>query len=467
MFHTIQAHLKNLSGIDADFLRHVCAESNSLANCVLFDVRQSHFGQCPRVEYFRGDDFVTGFKLRYVNANYFEIAPKMTENPHYVELGGQTAQQTIKMVCESIRSYNGLLKKFWEEGGKPPKLPNYRTKGGLCTASYPAQSLKIDWENGLIGLPCSRANSGEYSDLTGNRTIWIDGPRNVNPETIREVRILPRNRCFYAEFVVEVPETRAVGLDYSHAIGIDPGVGNWLTCVSSQGDSFIIDGKKVKSVNQRHNKKVAELKTGKAQGFWSDELASLTEYRNRFMRDAINKTARYIVNRCLDRGVGNVVFGWNKGVKQSVDIGDVNNQNFVMMPTARLRDRIKQLCEEVGIVFTETEESYTSRASFLDNDFLPTYGEKPERWKPSGKRGQKVKGKRLNLGRGGYQTKDGSRINSDCNGAANILRKVMTQLDLDLAKVTKGVLNLPKRVNVFKELSTVYRKRCEVCLQTT
>jgi putative transposase len=289
----------------------------------------------------------------------------------------------------------------------------------------------------------------------------------IHPNQISEVRILPRNGEIYAEYVYQYEPKLATGLDFSKALGIDPGLENWLTCVTNDGKSFIMDGRKPKSINQRYNKRVAQIQTGKAQGYWDDQLADLTEKRNRTLRDAINKTARFIVNRCLEQGIGNVVFGWGQGVKQSINMGSVNHQNFVQIPTARLKNRIEQLCEEVGINFVETEESYTSKTSFLDGDFLPTIGAKPESWKPLGKRGQRIKGKKFNLGRGGYQTADGTRINSDCNGAANILRKVAKQLGICLAKIGKGALNLPKRYDIFKGLKTSYRKRCEVCLQTT
>ncbi len=123
----------------------------------------------------------------------------------------------------------------------------------------------------------------------------------------------------------------------------------------------------------------------------------------------------------------------------------------------------------------ETEESYTSQSSFLDKDFLPTFGEKlaagcrnslpaqeaatqrAESWKPSGQRGQKRKGVRHNLGRGGYQTAFGIRINSDCNGAVNIIRKVAS---ISLAKVGKAALALPKRYNL-SSLSRFYREKNE------
>ena len=84
------------------------------------------------------------------------------------------------------------------------------------------------------------------------------------------------------------------------------------------------------------------------------------------MRDAVNKAARIVVNQCLDHGIGRIVFGWNTGQKDGANMGSKTNQKFVQIPTARLKSRITQLCELYGIEFIETEESYTSQASFVD-----------------------------------------------------------------------------------------------------
>lgn len=135
----------------------------------------------------------------------------------------------------------------------------------------------------------------------------------------------------------------------------------------------------------------------------------------------------------------------------------------MQLPTARLKQRIQQLCQQYGIEFVETEESYTSKSSFLDNEILPTYDEKlkEQEYKFSGKRGQRKKNKLHNLGRGGYQTKTGIRINSDAQGAANILKKVTIQLGLELTKIDRAVLTLPQRYDVFQRLSKSYRKHSE------
>lgn len=475
MYGTIQVRL-NIDDAVRDYLVYQCRQSNSLTNSAIYQIKQAHYEDCPQNEYFQGDEYRSGFKLQRVRtANYTELCLTMKDNCHYQALGGQAAQQTLKTVVESFKSYNGLLGVFFKGEVNLPKMPGYRTKGGLAPISYPAQAVSFDLETGQCRLPVSLETKADLVEAIGTKSIWINGCIGIHPNQISEVRILPRNGEIYAEYVYQYEPKLATGLDFSKALGIDPGLENWLTCVTNDGKSFIMDGRKLKSINQRYNQRVAQIKTGKSQGYWDDQLADLTEKRNRTMRDAINKTARFIVNRCLEQGIGNVVFGWGQGVKHSINIGSRNNQNFVQIPTARLKNRIKQLGEEVGINFVETEESYTSKTSFLDGDFLPTLGAKPESWKPSGKRGKRIKGRKFNLGRGGYQTADGTRINSDCNGAANILRKVAKQLGICLAKIGKGALNLPKRYDIFKGLKTSYRKRCvreasplgEVCLQTT
>jgi IS605 OrfB family transposase len=199
---------------------------------------------------------------------------------------------------------------------------------------------------------------------------------------------------------------------------------------------------------------VSKIKTGKSQDYWDDELAALTEKRNRQMRDNVNKAARFVVNWCLRNNISTVVFGWNQRQKDSINIGKKNNQEFVQIPTAKLKNRIAQLCQQYGIQFIEMEESFTSKSSFLDNDLLPTVGEKPDGWQPSGKR----------VKRGLYRTSNGQLVNCDAQAAANTIRKaiqraeqggfprfglnqeVITQLKVSLVKVTRGVLVRPELV---------------------
>lgn len=399
-------------------IEYVCGESNKVFNCAVYYARQIYFKA-----------------HRYVSKA--ELDEALKGNKHFQAMYSQAAQQTCHSVFESFKSFKALNKLFKQ--GKltdKPKPPKYR-KNGLNVVSYPKQSLRLT--DGNIRIPLGSKVKAWF----GIDSFSIPMPSNLDFKQIRELRILPRNQCLYAEFVYKLPTVEA-SLNPSNALGIDPGMDNWLTCVSTIGTSFIVDGKHVKSLNRWYNKKLATIKEGKHQGFWSKKLAHLTEKRNRQMRDAVNKSARLVIKHCLKNHLGTIVFGWNQGQKQESNLGSKNNQKWVQVPTARLKTRIHQLCEQHGIQFIETEESYTSKASFVDGDYLPKYGEKPDNWKPSGKR----------VKRGLYRTALNWYINADCNGASNILRKVSRMLGLNLSRLSRVSLTAPQRISLWSAKKT-------------
>ena len=399
-------------------IEYLCKQANSLSNCAIYALKRS------------------SRQANQVDFNYYDLDKHLKQNKHYKCLFSQVAQQTLISVCEAFKSHYEVMQ-LWYQGKleDKPKMPKYRKSGGMSGFTYPAQHLRLNEtiETGLIRLPLG----AEIIKLEGVKEIYIPAPKNIHPERIKEVRIFPRNRCFYVEWVYqkEDPKTK---LDPKKALGIDPGVKNWLTCVSNLGDSFIIDGKKPNFWNRTLNREVAKHN----KGYWSKKLALMTEKRNRRLRDYINKTARTIANYCINSGIGTVVFGWNQGIKQESNMGKKNNQNFVLLPTARLKERLRIVLTEVGVNFVETEESYSSQASFLDNDELPVFGSKPQGWKASGKRTSTKL----------YRTAKDWIVNADCNGAANILKKVASTLDLDLSEITRGVVTRPVRLNLYDQV---------------
>ena len=398
-----------------NILTFLCEESHKLTNMGIYLARQLYF------------------KAKKVIGKY-DLEKEYKTNYHYKVLHSQAAQQILRSVAESFKSYKGLVKAYNKgEITDRPRIPNYRKRGGMATVSYPKQALKL--KDNLIRVPLGKTCKRWF----GLDSFNIPMPSNINFKEIKELRILPRNKCFYFEFVYS-KKVEKVKLNSNNVLGIDPGLNNWLTCVSNVDTSFIIDGKHIKSMNRWYNKQVSTIKENKPQGFWSNRLAAITEKRNRQMRDGINKAARIIINHCLENNIGTIIFGWNKRNKDSINIGKKNNSEFVPIPTARLKDRIAQMCEQYGIQFIETEESYTSKASFLDGDYLPTIGEKPDDWKPSGRR----------QARGLYRVGYGQwYLNADCNGAANIIRKVSRTLGLDLSRLSRGVLSRPQRYRLW------------------
>ena len=402
---------KELSAV----LEYLCSESNKLYNCTTYLARQIYFK--------------TG---RY--ANKFWLATQLKTNPHYLALYTSAAQQTCFSVGEAITGYKRLLK-LWKQGELPlkPKFPKYR-KRGLFQISYPKRWLKLT-EQGVkvpLGKSCK-----VWFDIA---EIYLPFPSNLDWNVVKELQIVPRAGYFDAVWVTKT-EVEDNKLNQDNVLAIDHGLDNWLTCISNVETSFIVDGKHLKALNQWYNKRVATIKENKTQDFWCQLLNKITTKRNRQMRDAVNKAASIVINHCLKNDIGTVVFGWNKGQKQEINMGKKNNQKFVQIPTGKLKDRIEQLCEQYNIRFLATEESYTSKASNLDLDDIPVFGEKPKGWKASGRR----------VKRGLYRSATGIEFNADINGAIGIARKVAEQYEFqfDPRRFARGVLTMPRRVRLW------------------
>ena len=210
-------------------------------------------------------------------------------------------------------------------------------------------------------------------------------------------------------------------------------------CVNStDGSSLLIDGKPLKSINHQYNGRMARLQSvlDRQKLPRSEQMARITMTRNHRVHDYMMKAARYIINYCLANRIGTVIVGYNPDWKRDIHLGKRNNQNFVQIPHGQLRTQLDNLCQQYGIRYREQEESYTSTASFLDADAMPVWNGTHQALAFSGQR----------LKRGLYRSANGSTINADVNGAANILRKSNHRLEYE--RVARGLLANPLRVKL-------------------
>jgi IS605 OrfB family transposase len=400
--------------------------ANNLYNQAVYESRQHFFenGRKP----FR----VLAYPKLYA-------ALKNSENGRL--LHSQAAQQVLKSANEAFKSFKALSKLFrLGELEFEPKLPRYRSKGGLYQVVFTGQSLKIS--DGLIRIPLG--NGGKV--VFGQDCFHIPLPNRLEGVEIRELRFIPINGQWTVEYVYESMDQPALSCQLypENVLALDPGLGNLLAGVSNTGLAFVLDGRQLKARNQWFNKRVANLKSilthGKPsmKGATSKRIQLETHKRNCYTRDYINKAARWLINLCIENQIDTIVYGRNKGQKDGINLGEKVNQEFVQIPHYKLFQRIQQLALIFGIRVVETEESYTSKASFFDDDFLPTFGEKPEGWTASGKR----------VLRGLYRTAQGWLINADCNGAANIMKKVSTSLGINLSGVSRGAVATPFKVKL-------------------
>jgi IS605 OrfB family transposase len=410
--------IRHLSKEQYQTLRELCQLSNNLYNVALYNIRQYFFNQKLFLTY---------------ESNYHECK----DNENYTMLQAGVAQQTLKVADRSFKSFFNLLKKCKTGDYRyhDVKIPHYRKKGGYFNLILSTNAISV--KNGYFKLPISR----EYRKAHPNmEDILIPYPDRLNDAELKEVRICPydNGRYFKIQYVYHWYKEE-VNVNPANIMAIDLGVENLATCTSNVGTPFIMDGRKLKSINQYWNKEKARLQSiAMKQGQrTTHRINHITAKRNNQVKDIIKKSARYIINNCIEHQIGTLIVGYNKDFKRSVNIGKVNNQNFVQIPLGDFRQQLEFLCWTYSIEYIEQEEGYTSKSSFIDNDILPEYkAEQPYLGRFSGKR----------IYRGLYQSADGTVINADVNGSANIGRKCKQNFTIE--ELSSGLLTSPKRIRV-------------------
>ena len=413
MYLTLKQQVKHLSKKEFRNLKYLSHIAKNLTNEAMYNIRQYYFNKKKYLSY---------------NENYKIL--KNSEN--YKKLNSNMAQQILKEVDGSFKSFFGLLKlaKNRKYNGKI-KLPKYLAKDGFTTLVIGFVRLKDD----MLIVPYSNSFKKTHQE------VKIKLPPVLKDKKIKEIRIIPKqhSRYFEIQYTYELEEVQRE-LNENNALGIDLGIDNLCTCVTNNGASFIIDGRKLKSINQYYNKinvKLQSIKDKQKTSRTTLRQKRITRKRNNRINDYLSKVARIIINYCLNNDIGRIVLGYNEDFQRNSNIGSINNQNFVNIPYGKLRGKLIYLCKLYGIEFKLQEESYTSKASFFDGDEIPIYDkENPQEYIFSGKR----------IKRGLYQTSTGKLINTDCNGALNILRKSKV-VDLSVL-YNRGELNTPKRIRV-------------------
>ena len=413
MYATQKNQLRRLSKQEFNALVALTRLSKNLFNVALYECRQYFFIERKRLSY---------------EFNYHICK----SNENYQALNTDIAQQTMKVVDRSMRSFLGLLKAISiGRCDQRPQLPRYLDKEGY----FPLIIPRIKVKDGYFAVPMSREFKKEYGE------VKIQLPQRLEDKKIKEVRIHPKHsaRWFEIEYIY-IDEKVETSVDPNKAIALDLGVDNLCGCIDSMGHQFLIDGKRLKSINQWYNKRNAQLQSKKdKQGIkiFTNKQARLYQWRNNCVRDYLNKAARLIINHCIEHQIGNLIVGYNPGIKQEINIGRSNNQNFVQIPFWQLRRKLEALCYRYEIEYIEQEESYTSKASFYDKDPVPVYNaDNPKKHKFSG----------IRIKRGLYRTKDKHLVSADINGSANILSKGMHGLPRE--RVSSGFLANPLRIAI-------------------
>ena len=398
-------------------LMELLHKSKNLYNVAIYTVRQFYFEAVKNES-----------DKKYLN--YYDTWRLLShsKNVDFYSLPCDVAQSVLKQVDQNFKSFFKLLKK--KQKGKYDKhinIPKYKNKEGYNCITINATQLGLQFkQDGTLTIPNTAPNKIQF--------------KVKNFSTCTQVRFIPCKGYIKLEAIYNYNEP-VLKEDNENYLSIDLGINNLCACTSNVTTSFLIDGKKLKQINQKYNKYKGKLQSKLPKNkHWSNKLSDITKKRNFRINNYLHNTSAYIMNHAVSNNINTIIIGYSNGWKQDINIGRINNQKFTEIPFYKLIQLIQYKAKLKGIRVILQEESYTSKASFLDNDEIPIYNKnKPINYKFSGKR----------VNRGLYKTASGLSVNADINGSLNILRKYLKcNIDAIIQPADRGFVVNPIRINI-------------------
>jgi len=394
-----------------EFCNEITLKSKNLYNAVLYRLKQ---------KYKDGEEFSTANSTLYKNYKHLD---------EFKEVGSGIANLTLRQLSMDYKSFYQSMKSYKKDKSKfnnPPRPPNYKPAGpkGRFQASWQATLRK----DNTIKVP--------------KRDIYIDFIQNTDKK-IKQVQIEPsdneyhRNIYFNLKIIYE-KEMPNLKKQNGRIAGIDLGKGNLATVATNKRIKPItVNGRPLCSMGDYFLKKRKKLMSNvKGRGI-SNRIKQLDQkFRNK-QKNYMHNVSRIIVDWCKKHNIETIIVGKNKNWKKEINIGRQQNYHFTIIPFKMLIEQIEYKAEELGISVELTEESYTSKASFLDGDELPEY-------KKGEENNYSFSGKRVK--RGLYKASNGVKINADVNGAYNIIRKAYPE-KIDNSLDNKDLLH-PQKINI-------------------
>lgn len=329
---------------------------------------------------------------------YYDMNKEFKTHENYKLTMSQPANCTLRLLEKNWKSYFVAIKDWKQHKEKylgMPKLPKYLKKDGRYIWCIPNNTCYI--EGNELRFRINKLKSIKWFTQAKGRLI--------------QVRFAPKANFYMMEIIYENEVLDIEDIKLKNIASIDLGVDNFITMTNNIGiQPIIINGKGIKSINQFYNKQRAKMQSElkiRNDKFISNKFIAMTNKRNRRIKNYIHCTSKYIVEYCKKNNINTLVCGHNKRWKQESSMSKINNQKFVAIPYDMLINQLEYKCQNYGIKFITTEESYTSGTSFLDGE-LPI-------------KDNYDKSRRIQRGlfQAGTQL-----INSDVNGSLQIMRKV-------------------------------------------
>ncbi len=420
MKKSYKTKIRGLSKKQLDRLKELSNSAKNLYNQALYILKNEYKTTQKHLSYYEMD------KIMKQTLN-------LESEINYKKLKAGVSQQILKKLDINFSSFFKAIKSYSKDKSKfkgCPKPPKF-IKDNYYNLIY--DNIRFQVKNDFIVL--EKALKDENGEILVDK-LEIKIPKYLIGKKINQIEIIPKYGYFEAIFVYEDTKNYKQIAKNKNVVGIDLGLNNLATVVSNGiFKPFIINGKPLKSINQFYNKIMAKLKSrlDKGEQKWSKRLQKLTDNRNNKMKDYLHKSSQKIVEECINNDISTVVIGNVANSNNKINLGKRNNQNFVNISLGQFVEKLKYKLEAHNIDVKVVEESYTSKASFIDNDKLPKKLDIAKKFKFSGVR----------VKRGLYKPLNAifKKVNADCNGAYNIIRKVVPNFSFEelSKKVNDGI----------------------------
>ena len=398
-----------ISHPDYEMIRVHTIEAKEIYNYANYIIRQLYFKNSGKHEY--SIEFINEYPELKENFEIFLMEGRQFTSTFYRiicsfskikehSLNSKMVQNVVDTLKRDWKSYWKLLKLKTEgKYDKDVNIPRYKKK--YSVVEYNPQVIsKTKLKNGYVG--------------TALMEKGFAIPNFYKEYSCKSARALWKNDCLYMEIIYEkeVPETRS----NEKVASIDMG-GKILMAVAYNFNrrGICISANMLRSLNHYYNKAIGNMTSLLPKGIKiSNAIRNLWRKKDEHVRNLLGYYANRLIEELATLNVSKLIIGKNKEQKQEIDLhSKLENRNFCMIPFNKLIEILRYKCQENGIECIEQEESYTSKASFLDNDFIPVYGKENKDYEFSGWRNgrtYKIKGKN-------------QKIHADLNGALNIMRK--------------------------------------------
>lgn len=409
---------------DYELIKFHTIEAKEIYNYANYIIRQLFFKKSGKENFSLNfineyPELVEDFNI-YMSENFqftstfYRIICKFARIKEY-SLNSKMVQNVVDILKRDWKSYWKLLKlKLENKYSKNINIPKYKKKYSIVEYN-PQVISKKKLKNGYIGT--SKMNKG------------FKIPKFYKEYKFKSSRAIWKNGFLYMETVYEkeVPETEL----NKKVASIDLG-GKILMAVAYNFNrrGISISANMFRSLNHYYNRMIGIMTSLLPKGIKiSKAIQNMWRKRDEQVRNLLGYYANRLIVELVSLNVTKLIIGKNTEQKNGIDLhSKLENRNFCMIPFNKLIEILKYKCQENGIECIEQEESYTSRASFLNNDFMPVYGNEDREYEFSGWRNgrtYKIKGKN-------------QKIHADYNGALNIMKKAGHKLAEDIPFLKKS-----------------------------